>query len=129
MLNKPSVRKDIRDLNDSYIIAPADKDANHFVVVCKKFYVEVLKDARTGTMRQAHLFIHATQAMKQYTNSMQWGNGGRGQEDQRPTAVLYYYYLQSLKQVYFRTRRHRHTHKSPKENKERKEKCDRVVDP
>ena len=42
MLNKPSVRKDIRDLHDSYVIAPADKAANNFVVVCKKFYVEVL---------------------------------------------------------------------------------------
>ena len=36
MLNKPSVRKDIRDLHDSYIIVPADKASNNFVVVCKK---------------------------------------------------------------------------------------------
>ena len=42
VLNKPSVRKDIWDLHDSYIIAPADEAANNFVVICKKFYVEVL---------------------------------------------------------------------------------------
>ena len=42
VLNKPSVREDIRDLYDSYVIAPADKVANNFAVVCKKFYVEVL---------------------------------------------------------------------------------------
>ena len=41
VLNKPSVRKVIRDLHDSYVIAPADKADNNFVVVCKKFYVEV----------------------------------------------------------------------------------------
>ena len=42
MLNKLSVRKDIHDLHESYVIAPADKAANNFVVVCKKLYVEVL---------------------------------------------------------------------------------------
>ena len=42
VLNKLSVRKDIHDLHDSYVIAPADKAAYNFVAVCKKFYVEVL---------------------------------------------------------------------------------------
>ena len=42
VLNKPSVREDIRDLHDSYVIVPADKGANNFVMVCNKFYVEVL---------------------------------------------------------------------------------------
>ncbi len=27
---------------DRYIVAPADKAANNFVVVCKTFYVEIL---------------------------------------------------------------------------------------
>ena len=42
VLNKPSVRKDIRDLHNSYVIVTVDKAANNFIVVCKKFYVEVL---------------------------------------------------------------------------------------
>ena len=33
VLNKPSVCKDIRELHDRYVIAPADKAANNFVVV------------------------------------------------------------------------------------------------
>ena len=41
VLNKPSFRKDSWDLHDSYVIVPADKADNNFVVVCKKFYVEV----------------------------------------------------------------------------------------
>ena len=42
VLNKPSVRKDIQDLHDRYIIVPADKAANNFDVVCENLYVEVL---------------------------------------------------------------------------------------
>ena len=45
VLNKQSVRKDIWDLHDSYIIAPADKSVN-FVVVCKKFYAGFIKRVR-----------------------------------------------------------------------------------
>ena len=34
VLNKPSFRKDIQDLLDNCIIAPADKAVDNFVVVC-----------------------------------------------------------------------------------------------
>ena len=42
LLNKPNVRKDIWDLHDGFVIVPEEQTANNFVVVCKKFYVEVL---------------------------------------------------------------------------------------
>jgi len=54
VLNKSSVRKDIQDLHDSYIIVPADKAANNFVV-CKMFYVEfLLRELGINTVTFTH---------------------------------------------------------------------------
>ena len=76
MLNKPSVRKDIQALHDSYVIAPADKAANNFVVVCKKFNVEVLVrelgiDMVTYTSMGNSTYVHRHKSLQDFISEHQ----------------------------------------------------------
>jgi hypothetical protein len=35
-------RKSVKDLQQKYVIAPSDKCANNYVIICKRFYVEMI---------------------------------------------------------------------------------------
>ena len=44
ILDKPEVRTYIKFLHDRFVIVPVDKASNNFGIVCKKFYLEVIKN-------------------------------------------------------------------------------------
>jgi hypothetical protein len=42
-LSDGNVHKELNNLHDKYVIVPTDKAANNVTVVCKKFYVSLIK--------------------------------------------------------------------------------------
>ena len=44
ILQDDFVKRDLADLHDKYVICPIDKAGHNFAIVCKKFYIEVLKN-------------------------------------------------------------------------------------
>ena len=42
ILNDPDVKDTLRRLHDDFVLVPADKAANNVIVVCKRYYIEIL---------------------------------------------------------------------------------------
>ena len=42
IFNDPDVKDTLRRLPDDFVLVPADKAANSVIVVCKKYYIEIL---------------------------------------------------------------------------------------
>ena len=43
ILNTPDVMKYKQDLHARFVIVPIDKASNNFAIICKRFYIQVLK--------------------------------------------------------------------------------------
>ena len=44
IMDRPEVRQYINYLHDSFVIVPVDKASNNFGIVCKSFYLDVIKN-------------------------------------------------------------------------------------
>ena len=42
VLDQPDVKDTLHKLHDNYVSVPADKAANNVIVVCKKYYIDIL---------------------------------------------------------------------------------------
>ena len=42
VLHKPDVKACLHDLHEKYVFAPADKAANNVIIICKRFYLDVI---------------------------------------------------------------------------------------
>ena len=43
ILSNDNVLKELKDLHDKYVLVPTDKAANNVTIVCKKFYISLIK--------------------------------------------------------------------------------------
>ena len=43
ILNKPLVKSYLQELHDRYVFVPTDKASNNIAIICKYYYIKVLK--------------------------------------------------------------------------------------
>ena len=51
-------RTALRELHNKYVLVPADKASNNIIIVCKKYYTEVIRNELAGRSGKASTYVH-----------------------------------------------------------------------
>ena len=55
----------LRELHNEYVLVPADKASNNIIIVCKKYYTEVIRNELAGKSGKASTYVHCNDSIDQ----------------------------------------------------------------
>ena len=58
-------RTTLRELHNEYVLVPADKASNNIIIVCKKYYTEVIRKELDGKSGKASTYVHCRDSVDQ----------------------------------------------------------------
>ena len=65
VLKNTRCRTALRELHNEYILVPADKASSNIIIVCKKYYTEVIRKELAGKSGKASTYIHCRDSVDQ----------------------------------------------------------------
>ena len=55
----------LQELHNEYVLVPADKASNNIIIVCKKYYSEVIRNELAGKSGKASTYVHCRDSVDQ----------------------------------------------------------------
>ena len=65
VLKDTKCRTALRELHNEYVLVPADKASNNIIIVCKKYYTEVIRNELAGKSGKASTYVHCNDSIDQ----------------------------------------------------------------
>ena len=65
VLKDTRCRTALQELHNEYVLVPADKASNNIIIVCKKYYSEVIRNELAGKSGKASTYIHCRDSVDQ----------------------------------------------------------------
>ena len=65
VLKDTRCRTALQELHNEYVLVPADKASNNIIIVCKKYYSEVIKNELAGKSGKACTYVHCRDSVDQ----------------------------------------------------------------
>ena len=65
ILKDTRCRTALRELHKEYVLVPADKASNNIIIVCKKYYTEVITNELAGKSGKASTYVHCRDSVDQ----------------------------------------------------------------